>query len=521
MYADYFGLDEPPFAITPDPRYLFLGRRHAEALAHLLYGIRAGGGFVLLTGEVGTGKTTLTRCLLDEMPQDVDVALILNPRLDVTEFLEAICQELKLEVPAGAGNRVLVDALNRHLLATHAAGRRTVLIVDEAQNLSTEVLEQIRLLTNLETAKTKLLQILLIGQPELRDVLARPELRQLAQRVTARYHLEPLARDELAEYISHRLKIAGARAPLFSKAALRAVWKHTAGIPRRINILCDRALLGAFAREAREVNVGIVRQAAREALPPAGANRWPALAALFLLVVGISGLAFWQPWQTEVQAAGQEASVMTLESWLLTNASQAGTDNALAALFAAWGLDFEPGEKPACEQAEEAGLRCRLGRGSWPELRALDRPAVLDLLHPEGRFQLTLLARNADAVTLAAGAERAEFPVTELLRWWSGDYLALWRLPVATEPPLRPGTRHPAVAELREQLDRVLGGATGFEEAELYDEALAMRVREFQRRENLNVDGIAGEQTLLRLATLLRPAEEIFLSTRQPHVADP
>ncbi|MBW3568446.1 MAG: AAA family ATPase [Proteobacteria bacterium] len=285
MYADYFGLDEAPFAITPDPRYLYLGKRHAEALAHLLYGIREGGGFVLLTGEVGTGKTTLTRCLLDELPAEVDVAVLLNPRLDVTEFLEAICQELGLDVPEDAGNRRLVDALNRYLLDAHARGRRTVLIVDEAQNLSADVLEQVRLLTNLETAKTKLLQILLIGQPELRDLLARPELRQLAQRVTARYHLEPLQREELGAYVNHRLGIAGARAPLFGMAAIKAVWKFSEGIPRRANILCDRALLGAWSAELREVTPRLIRQAAQEIEGPRERNRHGAVALSVLLLV--------------------------------------------------------------------------------------------------------------------------------------------------------------------------------------------------------------------------------------------
>ena len=203
MYTSFFGLNEKPFAITPDPRYLFLSERHGEALAHLVYGVTESGGFIQLTGEVGTGKTTLVRSLLlNKMPENADVAVVLNPQLSVVEFLATICEELHIDVPHNKGSvKALTDALNRHLLKAHAEGRRTILVVDEAQNLAPAVLEQVRLLTNLETAKQKLLQIILIGQEELRDLLARNDLRQLAQRITARYHLEPLSRDETASYI--------------------------------------------------------------------------------------------------------------------------------------------------------------------------------------------------------------------------------------------------------------------------------------------------------------------------------
>src|SRR5882757_9208937 len=225
MYVSFFGLADKPFAITPDPRYLYLGTQHADALAHLVYGINDAGGFIQLTGEVGTGKTTTIRSLLARSPQNADIALVINPRLSPLEFLQAICEELGFEVPAGAlGNgKELVDLLNRQLLRIHSAGRRAVLIVDEAQNLTVEVLEQVRLLTNLETASQKLLQIILIGQPELRALLNRNDLRQLAQRITARYHLQPLAGEETAAYVRHRLRIAGATREIFTPGALREV----------------------------------------------------------------------------------------------------------------------------------------------------------------------------------------------------------------------------------------------------------------------------------------------------------
>ena len=266
MYTDFFGLNEKPFSITPDPRYLFMSERHGEALAHLVYGVTESGGFIQLTGEVGTGKTTLVRTLLlNRMPDNADVAVVLNPQLSALEFLATICEELKLETPGQPySSKALIDLLNQHLLDSHAEGRRTILVVDEAQNLARDVLEQVRLLTNLETAKQKLLQIILIGQPELRELLARTDLRQLAQRITGRYHLEPLSRDETAQYIEHRLKVAGALGEVFDSGAKRAVFRYSEGVPRLVNVICDRALLGAYAKESRRVTRGLVQRAADE-----------------------------------------------------------------------------------------------------------------------------------------------------------------------------------------------------------------------------------------------------------------
>lgn len=518
MYAAYFGLDENPFSITPDPRYLYLGRRHAEALAHLLYGIREGGGFIQLTGEVGTGKTTLTRSLLEELPEDVDVALILNPRLDISEFLAAICQELHIDVPAGAGNRERIDALNRHLLDRHAAGRRTVLIIDEAQNLSVDVLEQVRLLTNLETARTKLLQILLIGQPELRETLAQPELRQLAQRVTARYHLDPLDRDELDDYIQHRLGVAGARAPIFNRRALQRAWRHSGGIPRLANIICDRALLGAFTREEREVTARMVDTAASEVMGPklkttGRQKQHPAwhrsLLAGGILAAVLLGLSLSPLPGTLInagqppQATVQEAHVPGFDDWLLQHADSTTTDTALDTLFRTWGARYEPGNGPACEQAEQQGLRCLYERGTWRSLRQLDRPAVLSLEDESGNpFQVVITTAGQDSVQLAAGKARTIIDTGTLNRWWLGEYLALWQPPALLEIPLSRGSQGPGVRWLREQLEAALGEAETVTDAGIFDAGLEARVREFQARERLTIDGIAGERTIARLVTL-------------------
>jgi len=299
MYLDHFGLTAPPFSIAPDPRFLFLSQRHQEALAHLLYGISGDGGFVLLTGEVGSGKTTICRCLLEQIPEHCDVAYIFNPRLTVEELLATVCSEIGIDCPAGTSSiKVFIDHINAHLLRAHASGRHTVLIIDEAQNLSAEVLEQMRLLTNLETNEKKLLQIILIGQPELGDLLARHELRQLNQRVVARYHLDPLSQGEIAAYVGHRLEISGGKGQLIPDALMHRLYRLSGGVPRLINVLCDRALLGAYAQGKERVDRATLDQAAREVLHQPPASRWAPrpltlVAAALLAALALGALLPW------------------------------------------------------------------------------------------------------------------------------------------------------------------------------------------------------------------------------------
>ncbi len=289
MYQSYFGLTENPFSLTPDPRFLYLSARHREGIAHLVYGMGRGGGFVQLTGEVGTGKTTLYRSVLARAHKDVDVALILNPCQSAVELLASICDELHVDYDKDTNSiKTLVDALNRHLLKVHAQGRRTVLIIDEAQNLEINVLEQIRLLTNLETAKQKLLQIVLIGQPELQELLERPDLRQLKQRITARYHLTPLSEAETKAYVQHRLQRAGRTTPLFTPAALKTVHRLSGGVPRLTNIICERSLLAAYAVQSPQIGPGIVRKAAIESTGKE--RRWPLQAAAVVAGLAVFGV---------------------------------------------------------------------------------------------------------------------------------------------------------------------------------------------------------------------------------------
>jgi general secretion pathway protein A len=546
MYASFFGLNEKPFSITPDPRYLYLSRRHAEALAHLLYGITESGGFIQLTGEVGTGKTTVVRSLLEQLPAHAEVALVLNPRLSSEEFLLTICDELHIEVPDRSSPKSIVDALNRHLLEAHAAGRRVVLIVDEAQNLSAEVLEQIRLLTNLETAKQKLLQIILIGQPELREVLARSDLRQLAQRITGRYHLEPLEPDELHAYVRHRLEVAGGRTEIFTAGAVKALHHSSGGIPRLVNVVADRALLGAWSQEEPQVSAQMARQAAREVFGERikrQARRAPGVTAILLGLAGV-GIAILagvgttlvrermdappppvsnerverivrppaaappapvpidRPTQPVAEPEAAPAPLAAVQEPLgvqLTRGELAtGTDAAFAGLFSRWRLDYLPELGPACDQAATQGLRCLLQRGTWGELTALNRPAILVLTDRDGReHQVVLTGLSADTAELQAGQTTMTVPLGDLLVLWYGEYLLLWRPEAGDGRVLSRNSSGADVLWLRRALGELRGVPVLPANSDVYDPALEAAVREFQRARRIAVDGIAGAMTLV------------------------
>ena len=543
MYEKHFGLSHKPFAITPDPRYLYLSARHREALAHLLYGVGEGGGFVQLTGEVGTGKTTLCRSLLEQLPPEVDLALILNPRLDAVELVAAVCDELGASYPAGSNSlKVLVSALNDHLLQSHAAGRRTVLVIDEAQNLSPEVLEQVRLLTNLETTETKLLEIILIGQPELRDLLERPELRQLAQRITARYHLDPLSPAETMAYVLHRLRVAGVRRSLFTPSALTALARLSGGVPRLINVICDRALLGAYVEEKEKVDQRIIRRAAREIraqrnLPAhwqrslaAPTVRRNLLLLILLLMLVPAGFQIYQAQPERVVTApfpdltAEETPATTppepelgattaeLEEHLVA----LGEDSETAAwrnLFGLWGLTFQPDNDP-CDQAQNLGLRCLAATGNLNVLRRLNRPVLLLLHPPSGTARTVLLSSltGREATLIMAGAE-LRLPASTIEQFWYGDYQILWPPPVEAEL-LRQGDQGPEVQRLRAALDQLAAQTEAGGEAipaaidpkdqlNRFDAELSRRVMGFQADHGLKADGVVGPITLLTLSVAL------------------
>jgi general secretion pathway protein A len=536
MYLTFFGLAEKPFAITPDPRYLFLSARHADALAHLVYGIDEAGGFIQLTGEVGTGKTTTIRSLLARAPKNAEIALILNPRLSPAEFLRSLCEELGLGVGNADGENIkeLVDVLNRHLLRMHAQGRRVVLIVDEAQDLSPEVLEQIRLLTNLETETQKLLQIILIGQPELRALLAREDLRQLAQRVTGRYHLDPLSREETAAYVRHRLRVAGATADIFTRGALREIYRVSGGIPRVINIVCDRALLGAYTQDLHQVPASLVRRAGGEVFGREVGPAWmaPAAATAAAVLLSGSGLALWRHWPVRTLHAAATAPVASpavgppraaaapsgsaavavppavvalsatatapapLHELLAQHRRSTDSDSAFAALFDLWRAHYARSGTDGCSQAQAQGLQCFARRGSLAQLRQLNRPAIL-MLSDESHmpYRVVLRALQNEQAQLQFGAESAWVPIADLTRYWFGDFVLLWRPGMRDAAALQLGMHGAPVARLRRQLQAWSGDAAGNRADDRYDATLAALVEQFQRANGLTADGIAGIET--------------------------
>lgn len=509
MYQSYFGLAEEPFSIAPDPRYLYMSRRHQEALAHLLYGVNAGGGFVLLTGEVGAGKTTVCRCLLEQIPESCDVAYIFNPKLTVAELLSTICAEFGITCPPGNTSvKVYIDCINAYLLDAHARGRHTVLIIDEAQNLSADVLEQLRLLTNLETNQRKLLQIILLGQPELAAMLARPELRQLAQRIIARYHLGPLDKQEIAAYVQHRLGVSGAQRQLFPLALMGRLYRLSGGIPRIINVLCDRALLGTYAQSKERVDHATLKQAAREVFHnPAAQPRMarPLLAGLLLAVLAVAlyQLVEQTPAQTkaEVQtvAAKPIAALSNALEWPATDPLSRSQEIAYTALFRAWGADYQG--KNECRQADAIGLRCLTARGGLDELRQLNLPAVLLMRDNQGqKFYATLVRIDGQSATFAVGTETRAVALGALAQQWSGNYTMLWRMPPVVNKLLRPGDRGPDVQWLGKQLAQLHGKAAETTKDQVFDEAMMRQVKQFQLAQGLIPDGVVGPETMMHLS---------------------
>jgi len=531
MYLQHFGLAEAPFSITPDPAFVYLSQRHRDALAHLLYGVGQGGsgGFVQLTGEVGTGKTTLCRCLLEQVPENTRIALILNPLMTPRELLAAICEELGIPADDVAdSNKQLVDRLTEFLLAAHARGERVVVVIDEAQNLSPDALEQVRLLTNLETSKQKLLQMVLLGQPELRQLLQRQSLRQLAQRVTARYHLTPLGPDDTAHYVRHRLQVAGAAHNPFNASALRALYHRSHGVPRLINIIADRALVAAYAGDRQNINGRLVHAAADEVqLGEPGARRatwpWYAAAGLLLAMLAWSSLRPGlqapheavvgdttreaEPISTQAEPAGistapepaAEAAPLLEPGWLRVQ-----DQVAFEGLAATWD---EPGAGPAvssaCMSGYSDGWACLRLDGSSARIRQLGLPVVLQLSGP-GAERLLLLGIDGERMLVGSPGTSRTVSRAELEARWFGSYMVAWPQAANWPREIARGDRGPAVETVIRLAALAEEPFTG--RAEFGAEFERWLVA-FQVRHDLEADGIVGPKTLLYL---MRP------SIRQP-----
>ena len=554
MYKDYFGFKFSPFSIAPDPHYLYMSDQHREALAHLLYGIKNDGGFVLLTGEVGTGKTTVCRCLLEQLPENTDIAIVLNPKLNAQELLATICEEFGIKTEKGSDSiKFLIDHLNRYLLDAHAHGRRCILIIDEAQNLSTEVLEQLRLLTNLETNERKLLQIIMIGQPELKELLENPELRQLAQRVTARYHLNPLSEKEVRSYISHRLNVAGTPRhlcrQLFAPAILNKIYDLSQGVPRIINVICDRALLGAYVQGLDKVDKKTIRQAGKEVFGTTDGqspgtftinSAWvfATLVLVLCLTLGVfyylnlSGTAdqlradeaaavtpdkvvpprLELPEQIQPDAELPQATVIPetsaippLETVSLNwpediPLSQSKT-LAYETLFKAWGLAFDPARlETPCQTALEVNLKCMHLKGSLDSLIHLNRPAVLTLYTDAGEeYFAALVSIQGQAAQFSIAGKTYLVQQSEIWARWYGDYTLLWSMPPGYQESLRPGDKGPAVEWLAQRFAEIGSRAPEKKAGTTYDSDLVEEVKKFQFAKHLVPDGVLGPQTVIHL----------------------
>lgn len=546
MYTQYFKLTHSPFSIAPDPRFLFMSDRHREALAHLLYGVSGGGGFVLLTGEIGAGKTTVCRCFLEQIPENCNVGYIFNPKLTVNELLKSICDEFRVDYPNESSDptsvKAYVDALNTFLLDAHANRRHSVLIIDEAQSLSAEVLEQLRLLTNLETNERKLLQIILIGQPELRTVLEKPELRQLAQRVIARYHLDSLSRAETARYVQHRLAVAGiAAASPLPPSLMKQIHLLTQGVPRRINLLCDRALLGAYAEGKPAVNRRILGKAAREVFgsskqPAETSRRWRYTAIGVIGGAALAGAAAVAiidhpiaPGKRDValHAATTPAAALApakptvppaaaplppvaanivpaitppLPSFNFEqplDAIPSDSQSAYRQLTKLWGQTLTDGDP--CQVLRQENLRCFASSKGFAEIRQLDRPAILNLRDPAGQPYAALLTGLTDTqATLAIGDKTYSVSLLALGRHFQGDFVTLWKAPAGLREKIHRGDQGEDIDWIAAQLAKLNGAATPAAN-QPFELPMIRQIREFQSAQGLQPDGVAGPKTLMQL----------------------
>jgi len=531
MYKAFFGLSDNPFSIAPNPHYLFLSDRHREALAHLTYGLGETGGFVLLTGEVGTGKTTVSRCLLNQLPENTDTAFILNPSLTELELLATLCDALSIEYEKNPSLKQLTDLLSHFLLTNHDKGRNTVLIIDEAQHLRAEVLEQLRLLTNLETDTKKLLQVILIGQPELQQLLRRQELRQLAQRITARYHLLPLTPEEVGLYVQHRLKVAGRHEPLFNSRAMKALHKYSGGIPRLINLLCERALMAGYAQSKVPIDHKMVISASAEVLGedikqtnylfPIGIATAIGLTCMLGYLI-FNRVDFTPEKRVERLQAPQAALQQEVETTspaklsssqrVLNSAidSSRSIDSAYASILGLWGKVPYIG-LTACQSAEQQGLSCFQQQGNWNSLIRLNFPAVVYLIDAEQRvFYGTVVSRQGEQLLLQLNEQQLWVERDWFTRHFSGTFEILWQAPSDQPREIGQGANPLQIQWLENSLAHIDNTVPRL--VNRFDSQLETQLKRFQREHGLRADAIAGSQTLVQL--------NLYLSAQGPRLVE-
>lgn len=532
MYLEYFALLEAPFSIAPDPRYLYMSERHREALAHLLYGLSSDGAFILLSGDVGTGKTTVSRCLLEQVPDDTQLAMVLNPKLNSQELLQVICDELGIRyADEKPSSKALVDLINGHLLKNHAQGKRTVVLIEEAQNLELDVLEQLRLLTNLETSERKLLQVILLGQPELLDILDRPELSQLAQRITARFHLSPLDEAEVSEYIGHRLAVAGCRRPLFAAGAIHQIYRYSGGVPRLINVICDRALLGCFVQNRQQVDKQTVHHAANEVLGERRAlqrrsssnKRMVAIALVASLLLLLSGLLYTFNTQLHPEQAlpiadvseldkraqgdtaipadshSEEATRVAAIDWADDDLRLRSNLMAYQSLFKEWQLEYQQQQGTPCYYASTQGLSCWHDATDINGLRQMNRPVILKLYDDYGQQQYaTLLSLHNGYAEIVIAGKQQSVSWKLLDFYWRGEYSMLWKNPPGYEGLISPGKEGPLIVWLSDVMNRI-NRTPQKHTSSYYSGELVEQVKQFQLSRGLDDDGVVGVKTIIHI----------------------
>jgi len=524
MYLDYFSLKERPFSIAPDPRFLFMSNRYREALTHLTYGVKEGGGFVLLTGEVGTGKTTVCRCLLQQLPEKTRLAFVLNPKLNSRELLATICDEFNIDYPENCDSlKVLTDKLTVYLLSCYQEDLNVVVMIDEAQNLETDVLEQIRLLTNLETNQKKLLQIILVGQPELQEKLAQRELRQLAQRITARYHLRPLNLKETIAYILHRTRIAGSHHALFTRQAVEHLHHKTQGIPRLINTICDRALLAAASRQKKRVDRRMIAQAVSEVMGVTHKKekkswfipQWMKTAAIATFALLAIGGAYWAgkadtPVAEPIEATSAVSEPVATQAQPQLEASLLerliGDERwdyngrwSFQGLLNLWQIDYAPlSDGDPCDFAATFGLKCNVTKGNWQQLRNYNRPALLKFSAGlQGDFWGVVKSLKGLEATVIFGDKVSVVKLEELSTIWTGEFVVLWQAPEGYLGDIKLGDQGDAVVWLSQTLNKLNHNAA--EAQDSFDDALQQQLIAFQSQRDIRADGIAGMQTILKI----------------------
>lgn len=519
-YTAYFGLNDIPFSIAPNPHFLFMSGRHKEALAHLTYGLGEAGGFVLLTGEVGTGKTTVSKCLLEQLPENTQAAFILNPTLSARELLATVCDELGILYDQKTATlKTFTDYLLQYLLSNHHKGKNTLLIIDEAQHLQPEVLEQLRLLTNLETHTKKLLQVILIGQPELQELLKRRDLRQLAQRITARYHLLPLNKAEVEQYIKHRLSVAGCHKPLFKDNAITLIHKLSGGVPRLINLLCDRALLGAFGNEQHQVDKALIVKASKEALN-IDANKTGFLskpvfknvaAVLAILLIGTSGFYYAQQQRQQLlieeQAVAQRnsARIQQLKQQQLHNIPNAlinqsrTLSSAFSTLFLAWQIQLPNDDTQPCTKALDYQLQCYWFKGDLDRLLALGYPAVVQLTdNNQQHYYGTVLAVHDKQLQIVFSGQTHWLSKQFFAQHYQGSAAIIWRSPKGFVDKISANS----TIELVQWLENKLSAQQQRNARKLmkFDPLLANQLGQYQQQLGLKITEMGDTETVMSFA---------------------